>query len=181
MEDAMNDSMPELFAPEASNPGNLARMLNMEASAIGLYSPTELGEVLQHQYNASIADDLIRLTPDIRNRVYDLLDFADPPIRTFGDLLDHARPPAELLDLIKRYAKVGHRDPTQPLPLEISRLLYYIAIVLALTRCNTRITTLPPRTLVKGIDMLLDWRWLDPRTLAVLREGRQRAAAEARR
>jgi hypothetical protein len=92
-------------------------------------------------------------------------------IRTFRELFQHPHPPVEFLEATKRFAKRCRNQPESPLPDEITTLLYFLAIVVARTRCGVRISGLDGEALRTGLDWALEQPWLDPTVRELLREG----------
>src|SRR5205823_4989142 len=86
-----------------------------------------------------------------------------PPLNSFGDLLSHPRPPLELLELTKEFAKTSDTRASSPLPPEVATVLYYAAIVAARLRHGAGITGLGARDLRDGIAWALRQPWLDGR------------------
>ena len=72
-------------------------------------------------------------------------------LMTLGELLADEKPSIELLQLVKKFAKLCKRNPENPLPSEIVMFLYYVSITVALVRLNETISDLPPSTLVRGL------------------------------
>ena len=152
----------------------LTPMMDLEGGEEpGLWQPEELGAILRHQMAAPLEFDFSYLGAE-RPASLDALAGTDgPPVRTFGDLLCHPRPPIELLESTKEFAKRCRSRPDAPLPDEIATILYILSIVAALTRCARRITKLDAAGLRYSLDWALAQPWLDPATRDLLREGYQ--------
>jgi RNA polymerase sigma-70 factor (ECF subfamily) len=90
---------------------------------------------------------------------------------SLAELLHHPNPPAGLLDLAKHFAKETRDDPDSPLPREVSTLLYYASISVALARCGRRITRHDDATLRQGFEWGCAQPWVDEPTRDLLREG----------
>lgn len=95
-----------------------------------------------------------------------------PPIRSFRDLFQHPKPPIELLDLTRRFAKACRSQGDSPLPAEIATILYLSSIAAALARCGQRITTLDDHAVCNGFDWALEHGGLDALTRRLLEGGR---------
>ena len=143
----------------------------------GLWGPNDLAAVLRHQLNAPLAFDLGALEQGAGQRVAALAQVEGPPLHTFRDLFGHPHPPVELLELTKRFAKWSARRPEAPLPKEIASVLGTLSIVVALTRCASRITELDDRELRGRVEWALAQAWLDEPTRDLLREGLPSLAA----
>ena len=95
---------------------------------------------------------------------------------TFGELLLHPRPPQELLELVKEWAKAAKSPPDGDgrefvVPPEVATVLYFAAIAAALARLGTRITSLDDTAVAKGVKWALDQPWVEERLGGVLRDG----------
>ena len=151
----------------------LAEVMGFDEAKSGLGQPQELAAMLRHQLDAPLAVDFDSLEPGLGRRVDALAPADGPPIRTFRDLFGHPCPPVELLDVTKRFAKAAARRPDAPLPEEITSLLYTLSIVVGMTRCGQRITTLDDRQLRRRLDWAVAQPWVDTATRGLLREGCQ--------
>ena len=76
-------------------------------------------------------------------------------------MLEHPRPPLELLELTKQFAKKCRSNPDGPLPDDIASVLYLAAIAAAMTRCGARITKLGDVGMHHGLRWALRQSWLD--------------------
>jgi len=150
---------------------SLARMMDLEAGARGMWEPEELGAILEHQLAAPLELDLAGLDPGLAEKLR-LARQADPRIETFKDLLlHHPHPPIECLELIKEFAKVSRGRPEGTLPDEIATVLYFLSIVAGITKCRRRITHLDDAALRHGLDWALDQPWLGESTRRLFQEG----------
>jgi hypothetical protein len=128
----------------------------------GRWRPDELGEILRHQLEAPLLFDL----GTSESRFRDEREAAAPsepdasPVSSFGELFVHPRPPLRLLRLTKRFAKTSDRRDVNPLPEEVTTVLYYAAIVAALLRHGERISRVSDDTLREGIDWVLRREWV---------------------
>lgn len=154
-----------------SDPKLLARVMELGTAGQRLFAPEELGAILEHQLAAPVQFDLEALEPGVGGRLARLAESQGLLLRSFGDLLLHPYPPVELLVLTKRFAKAYGSHPDSPLPREISMLLYYASILVALMRCGQRITELDDSVLREGATWLIAQGWVDPRMKALLKEG----------
>ncbi len=133
----------------------------------------ELGTILEHQLAAPIEPDLSSRDKDLPRKLEAFNATETRPINTFNDLLHHPRPPIELLELTKDFAKACRSHPDSPLPDEIATVLYLGSIVAARTRCDRPISKLGSEGLRHGLDWALSQSWLDQSTRALLEQGRQ--------
>ena len=95
----------------------------------------------------------------------------EPGIATFAELFQHPRPPLELLQRAKRFAKAARNHPDRVLPAPVAGVVYLLSIVSALTRCGCRITMLGDASLRRGVLWALGQPWLDAGSRALLEEG----------
>jgi hypothetical protein len=77
----------------------------------------------------------------------------------------------ELFRRLKKSAKWNHQKAEDGTPPEISKVIYNLAIVLALTETGERITDLKDANLVKNFRWLLTRPWLDARLRPVFERG----------
>ena len=115
--------------------------------------------------------DLGNFAPGDARRLQTLSGSQGLLLKSFSDLLHHPQPPLELLEMVKQFAKTSRSHPDSPLPREIATLLYYAAIVVAMTRCGRRITNLDDQGLKEGIGWVLSQTWVDEPTKDIFKEG----------
>ena len=152
---------------------SLTHLMDAGAGGRRLWEPEELGAILAHQLAAPLACDLGPLDKEFDQRLERFNAAADPPIRTFGDLLDHPCPPVELLELTKRFAKDCRNHPDGPLPDEIATVLYFLSIVAAMTRCGRRITGMDDSSLRYSLSWALKQPWLDEPSRKLIEAGQE--------
>jgi hypothetical protein len=109
------------------------------------------------------------MDPALRDRIGPLAAGGGEPLRTFGDLFRHPRPPLELLQATKQFAKYS-RTHEESLPGELSTVLYFLAIAAAWTKSGRRITGLDVEPLRIGISWARQQPWLDENSRAILAE-----------
>jgi len=153
---------------------HLAELIGLRNEGARLWSAEELGAMLRHQWNSLLDFDLGDVTPDAKATLVASRVNTSEPSQTFADLFRQPHPPVSLLKLAKEFGKRHRTDPESPLPREISTLLYYLSIVVALARCNERITELTDADLRKGIEWAIAQPWMDDATRALLQEGMKR-------
>jgi hypothetical protein len=152
-----------------SAPPSLAGLMDVEVEPERLWQADELGSILHHQLRAPLETELGELhCPDV----------AHPDQVTFGDLLHQANPPVELLERVRNFAKGQLNLPHSPLPHEVASVLYYCSILVAVTRCGRRITSLDDRSLVVGCRWVLSQSWVEPAIHEVCEKALQRLEAE---
>jgi hypothetical protein len=129
----------------------------------------DLKAMLRHQLGVPLYLSLGTLSAEVSHE----LGKWSPEHRlmTLGQLLQHDRPPLEVLKLIKRFAKMCRSDRDNPLQSEIVMLMYYVSIVTALVRLNQPISVLPPASLKRGLSWLSAQPWMDDEVHVLLNEG----------
>ncbi|MBC8874338.1 MAG: hypothetical protein H8E44_33300 [Planctomycetes bacterium] len=164
----MNDR--EIFDSQAIS---LAQIMTWGESNEEVWKPDELGAIFKHQLSAPLQVDFSNLSHPHMRRIQSLCLTASPPIESFADLLHHPRPPVELLEMTKEFAKICRSHAECRLPDEIATMLYTLSIAVALTKCNRRITKLDRQGLGYTFGWALSQSWLDPSTRELLEHGSQ--------
>ena len=149
----------------------LARLIDLSAARSQVWKPEELGAVLGHQLSAPVEFDLGGLDQGMPRKLGTLASAEGLLLKSFDDLLHHPNPPVELLELTKEFAKSHKNHPDSPLPWEVATLLYFGSIVVAMMRCNTRITELDDGALRSGVAWAIEQPWVDQRTRSLFEEG----------
>ena len=124
------------------------------------WGPDDLGAILQHQLSARLETDLPQ-------------DDAVPPAMwqmTFEQLLHDPRPPVELLQRVKRFAKACKLAGDGPLPPPVATVLYFASIVVARMRCGQRISELDDDSILRGMQWVRAQTWLDEPTRSIFEE-----------
>ena len=155
----------------SSNARSLARLLDFEESGKGPWMPEEFAAILAHQLAAPLEADLLPVDPGAGRLLSGLRATSAAPLATFQDLLRHAHPPVELLQLTRTFAKQCRKGPESPMPVEVSTVLYLAAIVAARTKCHVRISRLDDHSLRESLQWALAQAWLDGETRSLLLEG----------
>ncbi|OHB72648.1 MAG: hypothetical protein A2V70_17310 [Planctomycetes bacterium RBG_13_63_9] len=169
----MKDQNEQEDHPQEDNAQSLTYMMDLDFGSRELWGPDELEAVLAHQLSAPLECDLGHLDKGLAGRLEAANSADGPPIRTFADLLHHPRPPVELLELTKRFAKACRSHRQSPLPDEIATVLYFLSIAVALTQCGRRITKMDDPSLGYSLDWGLKQPWLDEPTRELLRNARR--------
>jgi hypothetical protein len=149
----------------------LASMFDAGTAPAHPWHSEELAAVLRHQLDAPVSVDLVNLRGVTAERVGRLAGAADPPIRSFFDLLGHPEPPVELLEMTKRFAKRARRKPGLGLPEEVAGVLYFGSILAARARRGTRISNLDEEELRDGVRWVLAQPWVGQATRTLFGQG----------
>ena len=84
---------------------SLSEMMGAGADETQLWEPEELAAILKHQLAAPIVFDLSYTAEGPPPRLDAISPSEGPSIETFGELFHHPRPPVELLERVKQFAK----------------------------------------------------------------------------
>ena len=142
---------------------DLARLLALStADDAPQWPSSDLTEMLRHQLATSLIDELQSLEGIDPQHLRSMIDAVTPTIRSFEDLFAHPRPPVELLQYVKEFAKACRDDPACLLPVEISSTLYYACLAVSELRCHERLTSMSSQDVKKGLDWTLKQDWMHP-------------------
>jgi hypothetical protein len=156
---------------------SLARLMDFARRDDPVWSAQELGAILRHQLQAPLTSDLDVTENEALAASIDLCARSDPPIRTFGELLFHPRPPVELLEAVKQFAKSCRVGTAAAMPDEIATMLYILSIVAAMTKCDRRISKMDTIALQHCLTWGLEQTWLDEPTRQLLERGSEAVGA----
>jgi hypothetical protein len=159
-------ALPDL---QQTDPRILALFLDMEEGQRRIWPADELGAILRHQLETSVQLDLEGLGSTFKSRLLALPAAQQPGKLTFGQLFQIASPPADLLNLVKQFAKASRVRGETVLPPEIATVLYLASIVVARLRCGKRISDQSDESLTYGIQWVLDQPWADETTRQLFR------------
>lgn len=143
-----------------SDPRNLASVIDLDPSPQRIWNADELAAIFRHQLSASIQFDLGALDTGDGRKLAALSEAQGLLVKSFGDLLLHPNPPIELLIMLKDFAKANasHRDSA--LPADVAKVLYYLAISVALVRCKQRITQTTDQELAQSLRWAIELPWI---------------------
>jgi hypothetical protein len=150
---------------------SLAKIMDACDGGRAPWGKEELGAILEHQLSSPLAADLLAFDGNAAACLKTFAGKGKSGIATFRDLFHHPRPPIELLELTKRFAKRCRSDPENPLPEEISTVLYFLSVAAAMTCWQRRISQLDTEALQEGIEWALAQSWIDDHTRRTLSEG----------
>ena len=148
----------------------LSQMLDLDDGSAPAWSSAEYAVIYRHQLDAPLTADLV--AEHLAEAGESLAERQDALQKTtFAEVLFHASPPVELLELIKQFAK-RQGASVQQLPKEVAALLYLVAICAALVRCERRITSYDDGQLVRKIDWAEGCEWADDGSRELLQSAR---------
>ena len=153
-----------------SDAPQLAKMFSIDPAAPEVLTDDELASVLRHQLDTPVEIDLDEAKAS---------EGAAPAGRiTFGELLRSTRPPLDLLERVRHFAKACKSRPNGPLPREVATALYFASIVKAMLACGARTSALSTEDLTAGVRWTLAQPWLPGEMRALLEEGRSRLESD---
>lgn len=154
-------------------PRGWLKVLEQTAEPRTVRQPEELESIWEHQLSASAEFDFDRgtATADDKTTAVPVGNHGTREISNFRELFQDPNPPLELLMRIKEFAKANRGNPESLLPDEISAVLYYASIFVALVRCGQRISRLEDSQLRQGAEWVLAQPWVDEATKGLFREG----------
>src|SRR6185369_739224 len=107
------------MSTSATQTESLSTLLQFEEVHQHHWSTRDLEDMLQHQLAAPLHLALGPLSAEVSHQLR--LSQARQSVSlmiTLGDLLQHDEPSLELLQLVKRFAKLCRKNPENPLPAE---------------------------------------------------------------
>jgi hypothetical protein len=150
-------------------PRRLARLMALDEVEVAPWTSKELGQVLGHQMRSALRVGIVADGPALSEGIHALSAGPFVAFDTFEEVFEHEAPPVELLRLIKEFAKAHLASAHPHLPQEVARVMYIASIVVALTKCQERITRLDDESIRAGIFWALDQGWVNERLKALLR------------
>ncbi|HXE52023.1 MAG TPA: protein kinase, partial [Tepidisphaeraceae bacterium] len=145
----------------------LSSLLSVQVSGDGLWDREELKSIWRHQLAAPL-DEAVRAQGDGAPGL---------PIISFADLLRHPSPPVEMLQAMIRRAERWGRDPHQPLPEEIARMIGCAAGAVARVRGGKPVV--PDDQLVRELSWAVRQDWPDASTRMLLADALDRFEGNA--
>jgi hypothetical protein len=158
--------------PAFDDAAAVQRLLDVELSADLLWEDHELADVLKHQLDAPLAADLQVLGSVPALHAAQLCEAAQPQIHSLRELFRHPVPPADLLDIVARFANAELTTAAEPvLNRDVARLIYYLSIGLARERCGGCALSKanPAEDVADELQTLAQANWVDAETSQILR------------
>ena len=143
----------------------LSQLIAFDSDDRAIWPAVQLRAILRQQLLAPFPAAVLPVSMDSGEG-----DAAEPRLESFQDLLNHPRPPVDLLCQTKEFAKRAKDDAASHMPPEIALLLYYGSISIALVRRGQRITTLCDDDLRQGLNWAIREPWVDQALKAIFLE-----------
>ena len=154
---------------EHAPPASLGDLIELDVQPRRVWRGSELGAILRHELSLplSVALGDLKLsacelgTPDVG-------EGGGLRLVSLGTLLHHARPPLELLERVKQWAKSARHDPQGHLPEDVAAAVYALAIAAALLRHGRRITSMSDAAARNYLEWARGREWLDAASARLL-------------
>ncbi len=144
-----------------AGPAELLKALRLPDSPESEWSESDLRDMLQHVLEAPLVSQVAQILGEAFQRTLeDMQSQCSPGVVCLRHVLHHPSPPRALLVVIKDFAKVSASHPTRPLPEELTKILYLLALVVA-RRHGHDITTLEPAQFNSALQWAIGCPWLD--------------------
>src|SRR5437773_10752285 len=136
---------------KSSSP-RLLSLINLDETAPDQWDPEDMAAMVQHQFSAPLHFDLSaaeegKLAPKTRHQT--LTEAAAARIKSFEDLLFHAKPPLQLLRLAKDFFKGRTRTQKKDSTEWQVAYLFYLLTILAARPHDPKISTLTTTELLR--------------------------------
>lgn len=168
----VNPETPSANRPSAT-PDGVRSVLELGLTPRGDCGDEELGLLLAYHLAAPLDFDLRGLDPAHARGLRHSAAAEGLLLRSLGDLFGHPRPPLELVEMTKNYAKSSMKAGQSVLPKPVAAAIYYLSIAVALARLGRRITHLDDAQLRHGFDWAIALPWIDTAGREVLSRARQ--------
>jgi hypothetical protein len=156
-----------------ATPDGVRSVLELGLTARGTWGDEELALLLAYHLEAPLDFDLRGLDPAHARGLRHSAAAEGLLVRSLGDLFGHPRPPLELVEMMKDYAKSSMKAGQSALPKPVAAAIYYLSIAVALARLGRRITHLDDAQLRDGFDWAIALPWMDAAGRDMLSRARQ--------
>ena len=157
--------------PNTSNhPSHHASLLDVDDRAEQLWSEQDFSAILRHQLGTPIDVELGSLATPTAAKVRLVCESHHLLLKSISDVIAHPNPPAELLELLKDFAKTMLEHPDSAIPRPVAAVLYWLAIAAGLKCLGKRLTSLSDEKLAEGIRWALGRAWVQPEFKVILME-----------
>ena len=145
----------------------LTQVMRLGRTADIDWSEDDLAQMLEHVLSQDLEAELAGPNSVTSDQVRVLAHQATPPVRSFRDLFTADHPPADLLAIVKQYAKVVETLTDRVLPKQLASVLYLASIVTAQLRCGVGLTAHDDQRVLSGVRWALNQPWLNDTLAAV--------------
>ena len=154
---------------------SLADLIELDVEPRRLWRSHELAAILAHELSVPLQLELGPLTLG----AWSATSGTEMKLCSVGELLHHPRPPIELLERFKEFAKAARQDASSHLPEDVAAVLYALAIAAGFVRLGRRITSMSREQTSGFLRWAVARAWLDPSSRNLLVEAAQRLGAAA--
>jgi hypothetical protein len=135
-----------------------------ELLALGLgagedWTQEELAGALREQMVVPVEFELAALTTPDAKALRTRITAQGLVLKSISDLLQHPRPPLEMLVMAKDYFKANTVRPNPGLPGQVARALYYTAVAAAWLRHHTRISSMSDAEVIAALNWVCRQPW----------------------
>ena len=148
----------------------LAALMTSGPDNAPLWEPADIAAIFDHQLTTPLRVELATLDETTRARLRQVCERGGLLLRSIGDLLHHANPPAELLRIIKDFAKTSLEHPDSALPKDVSAALYWLCLASGLVHGHQRLSSLEDPQLRDGFEWAASRAWIGGHNASLLRE-----------
>jgi hypothetical protein len=163
----MNASKRSLASAEI-----LKRLMDPSRADPVTWSSSELAQMLEHQLNAPLADEIARAAASTnRGSGSAAKILKETGCKTAAELLRHDAPSVPALKLLKDFAKSLMTDQADSLPRDVGRVLYVLTILRGRAVHLHEVTTLSDESITREARRCLSFIWLPESVRLMIREG----------
>jgi hypothetical protein len=152
------------YSPEA-----LAKVMGLDDSAAGVWGPSDYPELVRHQLASPLREELAGYFPARRAEIERFA--AQCALTDLTDLLQHSRPPVQLLELAKRFFKDQTAARPALLPPDLAYAFYYAVIAVGIQRLGRWFSRLDDAELRQGLQWSLSQPWLGDALHQIIQDG----------
>jgi hypothetical protein len=149
----------------------LAALLSSESLKVA-WTPADEEWIWQQLLSTSIVLELDEFGVGTQ-ALRDACLVANPGIHTFGDLIGHPTPPANVLNAVRRLAKTQALEGSATGFTPMARALYYATVATAML-ADIKITKLEDDDLFKGLTWASHLKWLDAKTKQIVERAQKK-------
>ncbi len=148
--------------PNNGPTSGLGELLAFGLKAGEEWSPDELEAALLEQMAVPVEFELGAFKPSDAKAIRAHATAKGLVLKNLQDLLQHPKPPLELLVIAKDYFKASSLQPNPALPALVARVLYYLTIAVAWLRHHSRLSTMSDAEVVAALNWVKRQPWVPP-------------------